>query len=182
MSSKIIALDVDLTVVDPLPKWISWFEAKTGTKFPQDKLRGHKLEKVMKQYMKTDENPLDFWNISDLYDDLEPIAESVKYYQEAVGLGYEVLFVTASMHGHMDSKTNFLNKHFPMNSGIIHTKFKQYVKMDILVDDNEHFINEVQIKQPDTKCFMVKTILNEDSFLYPPLTWEQISARSLCQL
>ena len=158
--NSIIAVDVDLTVVDSLTPWLEWFEYKTGLTFNQDDLKGHRLESVMSEYM--DECPLSYWSRTDLYDNLKPIDGSVQFLQDLHSRGNEIIFVTAHTPGHIYSKEEFLNKYFPFHSGIVHTKSKHLVRMDVMIDDNVNVLEEMMLKSPMVRFYLYDNVLNED--------------------
>lgn len=148
--SKVIAVDVDLTVVR---SDIAWYEYLLG---PLGVGLAEKAHKVMvdehgrtyedyhlpsisynlaKDLFSVTENSLEFWDKSDLYDELEPIEHSVEALRILKSAGYEIVFVTKMFGGHYDSKIRFINKHFPFHDGIIGTDTKHHIKCDYIIDD-----------------------------------------------
>jgi 5'(3')-deoxyribonucleotidase len=141
---SIIAVDVDLTVVDSLTPWMEWF--KQFTDIPVlNKTRTYNLVPEMKEILakaggiKNYVDPLSFWRHADLYDKLQPVEGSVEALQRAKDGGETIVFVSSCFPEHTQSKINFLKRCFPFADGFIATHEKHYVAYGTLIDDKlEH--------------------------------------------
>lgn len=102
------------------------------------------------------EDKLKFWDDEYLYDFYDPRKDAVDCLAALNDLDYDVIFVSKVCGRHGVSKTNFINKYFPYNKGVILTGQKHYVQCDYLVDDSTAVLNTMK----DT----VKTIKFRDDF------------------
>lgn len=147
----IIAVDVDQTLLDLVGDWMKWcsdqvdheitLEAVTGVSgCLQDRLESLGVH-----------DPISFWKQPDLYDEAEPF-EKVKECLALLGLGVmerlnrnvEFVAVSRCFPEHIDSKRNFLDKHFPgVFLGFIDTAEKKYVNFDVIIDDSIDTVEQV---------------------------------------
>ena len=157
---KSIVVDVDLTIVDTLTPWVTWWEEQTGQSFPWDKI-GPELSfnEALGVHMSRD-NSMIYWNQSDLYDDLMPLDGSVKVL-ELLSHAYEIYFVSHCQKGHYDSKLRFLNKYFPFHSGLINTQNKYAIEADIYFDDHVDYTQKIVDKRPHADVYQFVTADNE---------------------
>jgi 5'(3')-deoxyribonucleotidase len=172
---KVLGVDVDLTVVDPVTKWIKWYEDETNSKFVPKK-NHYFIDELMVNHP----SPSDFWKIDTLYDDLFPFEHSVDVLKK-LSESYDIVFVSACFPEHINSKQRFLNRYFPFASGFISTKEKQYIKMDIFIDDHTENLELVKKYQPDTKIIRFKNMFcsgNDNRFLTVD-SWEDINEEFL---
>lgn len=151
MSKKVIAIDVDLTVVDTLTPWLNWFYSKT-LKRVENESRSYNLEHEMIDLIKDSGvppfNPLAFWHQSNLYDNLPPLPGSVEAVNRMIEAGYTVVFVSSCVSAHTDSKIRFLQKHFHKDCKFIATFHKELVDYVLLIDDRLSHIKEGNIHRP----------------------------------
>lgn len=157
--NKIIAVDVDLTVVSTDEDFYNW--CLTG--IPKDQQVNHSHEKMLNRVrteqglyypeipynlLKLDEfknaeklNISNMWNNSELYDSKEPIKGSVETLHKLKLKGFDIVFVSVCFSGHLDSKVRFLEKHFPFMEGMISTELKHLVRCDYIIEDrSEHLL------------------------------------------
>ena len=152
---KILAVDVDLTVVDSVTPWLEWYK----------KLTGHDLGKItndnsnVEELMHNHNDPLSFWKKGDLYDDLEPIENTVEVLRK-LSEHMDIIFVSACFPEHENSKKMFLNRNFPFMKGFISTSDKQYVKCDYFIDDYYKYVK--LIYDTGVKCYQIKTDINSE--------------------
>ena len=165
----IIAIDVDLTVVDTVTPWKEWYTKLTGHDLGEITSENNDLETLMKQH----NDPLKFWRKPDLYDDLKPIPEAELYIHELKKLDTEIVFVSACMPEHEESKRMFLRRNFKFQHGFVSTSDKQYVKCDYFIDDYKKYC-EMMIG--NSKVFQIKTSLNSPDIegRFPYVDWEEI--------
>lgn len=180
----IVAIDVDLTVVDTLKPWLDEFKAITGLEVKNES-REYSLEPEMYELIRQSGvppfDPMTFWRDPSLYDNLEPLPYCVEAINLLIDMGYTVIFVSSCFSEHTDSKIRFLKKWFPRHHGFISTHEKQFVNYLVLIDDrikhmelgkshrpDAHHImftgvradgNEIQ-RMPFDKCSSWKAVLN----------------------
>ena len=164
---KILAVDVDLTVVDAVTPWRIWYKNLTGHDIGEVTAENNDLESLMHQH----HDPLSYWRSNTLYDNLEPFPEAVKAL-ESLSEHVDIIFVSACFPEHEQSKRLFLKRNFPFMKGFISTHDKQYSKCDYFVDDYKKYCN--QLHEVGVKVYQIKTALNSPSDLFPYLTWEEI--------
>jgi 5'(3')-deoxyribonucleotidase len=165
--NKILAVDVDLTVVDTVTPWKQWYTKLTGHDLGEISSENNDLENMMKRHA----DPLVFWKDPKLYDELPPIPEAVEYLGKLNELGIDIIFVSACFPEHEQSKRMFVDRSFPYNKGFISTADKSYVRCDYFVDDYKKYckqMGELAI------VFHIKTELNSPSEEFPYVTWKEI--------
>jgi len=166
----IIGLDVDLTLVDTLTPWLEWYKFKTGSDLShileEQKDHGFNIQDLMVSH----NSPLDFWKQSDLYDTLEPIADCIDVVSE-LQKDHDVIFISYCFPEHIESKVSFLNRFFGPNIKFVDTKHKEYIKMDLMIDDHGVFLEKIKGLQPNCKVIQKMTPINslselvDDSFV-----------------
>lgn len=147
MRRKIIAVDVDQTVVRSDLHWKKYLEINSS--FDKDLFNRHKRENYvhydLSKYSENfhhpvDNSPFDFWRNSHAYCDMKPIEGSVEAL-EALSKDFDIIFVSALKGDHHKSKFYFLRKYFPFMKGFLGTKEKGYVLKDYFIDDRNKFLN-----------------------------------------
>ncbi len=154
----IIAVDVDQTLVDTLTPWLEWFRKVTGVTLTAKDMVINNLTPVMKAkaleagYKNFD--PMAFWRISHLYDDLEPIdGEGGRLINDKLemlsnGLGnHQIVIVSHCMPEHEHSKRRFLDKFIDYDA-FVSTSDKWFVNYDVIFDDNCSIITNGIHKRP----------------------------------
>ena len=140
----IIGVDVDLTIVNSdygLVDWCSKLSAAPLTFRDVFTQTGLPYEFFTLYPDVTIEQVIEYWSQENLYDDMEPMADSVNTLRELHRDGHQIVFVSALTGLHYNSKLNFLKRHFPFMSGFIGTHQKQFAKVDILIDDRMENLN-----------------------------------------
>lgn len=140
----ILAVDVDLTVVDSLTPWLNWFFNKTGISITENHMTQYDLVPVMREECRkigiVDFDPFDYWRDRNLYDMMAPIPGASGGISSLMRLyDLELVFVSHCVPEHESSKRLFLNRHFPKHH-FISTSSKHFVDYDILIDDNKKII------------------------------------------
>ena len=173
--NKVIAVDVDLTVVDSLSPWFDWYYKRTNHSIMEDLNqlidKGGKVEADKLMHMH--HQPNEYWHQEDLYDNLTPIKGCIDVLKE-LSTEYDIIFVSHSFPKHTNSKELFIKRFFPFYKAFISTKAKGYVNADIFIDDYEPFLDSIAEINPDCELIMHKSVYNKDSKKYLPLTWEEI--------
>ena len=157
MNKPVLAVDVDETVAPAVKHWINWYHDLTG----HDLLReieedNGKIEELMHNHR----DPLKFWRQPNLYQPMLPRKGSVEVLQ-SLSRYFDVIFVSASMPEHSESKMYWLQKHFPFHKGYVATAEKQFVKCDVFIDDYRKYLDKVQNYQKDALCIQIQTKLNK---------------------
>lgn len=141
---KIMLVDVDLTVVDPSKEWVEYMNKISGynitlenqERYPYD------LSKLYPQWVDRDAL-FSFWNKQDLYDDMNPIENSVEVLKEMNKAGFNIVFASVIKHGHDKSKYYFLKRNFPFMAGCVYTREKGFIKADVFIDDRHSYLNQM---------------------------------------
>lgn len=157
-----ILVDIDLTVVDTLAEWISWWENRVMMEFPWEDLKYKSPADIMSREIK---EPMEFWEDPRLYDYLEPEHGSAEALSE-LNRDYDIVFCSKSVPEHIRSKDLFIEQCFPYAKGVIHTSEKHLVQADVFIDD--HDTNCLVYKQhhPDAVVIHRKTVMNWDDDLH----------------
>lgn len=149
---KVLAVDVDITLVDTDIAWMRWLDKLTGRDlaytYGVDNLP-YDVSKLYEPYLMNKTDAMDFWRQEDLYDSMLPQHGSVESLKLLSKWGWDILFVSQIKGNHSKSKFYFLKKYFPFMAGAIWTKEKHYVRCDAIIDDR----NKVLQKMPENvKC------------------------------
>jgi 5'(3')-deoxyribonucleotidase len=171
MKKPILAVDVDLTVVDTITHWLTWYKQITGHCIENDIFGQHyDIEKIMSMHL----SPRDYWKLPDLYDKLEPIEGSVNALTK-LSEKYDIIFVSACFPEHEMSKKYFIQRNFPFYKGFISTNKKGYVMCDVFIDDYSKYLKQVQDLNPECLCIMHKSPLNQNlESDFPVMSWDEI--------
>lgn len=137
-----IGVDVDGTVVDPMPLWWMWLCGMTNTEkpFPHGGMLSNDLADYFTKEMKNvpSFDPLDFWRGENIYDFLHPLPGAKKaIWEMKQKMGCEIHWVTHCKGRHMKSKASFLKRHFPFD-GLHITQEKDMIGVDVLIDDRDY--------------------------------------------
>lgn len=166
----IIAVDVDLTVVDTLSPWLEWFSAISGGETIYNAGNMYDLVPEMKEVLKSvgrdHVDPFDYWRSETLYDNLEPVEGAVEKLWSCYEGGYEVIFVSLCVPSHTISKMKFVDKFFPFHSGFIATDKKELIQYDHFIDDKFYHIESGVKQNPDSKHYLF-TQVSGDYIKYP---------------
>lgn len=151
MSGKIIAIDVDETIVDVLPVWNKWCAAFFGKIYLGNE---YDLTKIY------GEEAMTFWSTPFLYQKLTPRPDAVEYITKLNEEGYEIGFVTYCKKAHLSSKCKMIKKLFPFYKFIQATKEKGYTRCDYFIDDRVKYLR--QQDQNLVKCIRIDTPYTQD--------------------
>lgn len=166
--NKVIGVDVDLTVVDPVPGWLDWYFRLTGKTL--DVNVEFNIEKLMIHH----HDPMQYWKNDKLYDNLEPIVGSVENLKNLKEAGFKIVFISNCYPEHLNSKKYFIKRNFPFADGFIDTADKGFVGVDYFIDDYNHYLNQVKTQNPDCICIKHISSINSKSEDYPYLDWKGI--------
>ena len=145
-----LGIDVDITLVETGHEWWGWLSSEYSSRefyYIDDAYQNlGKLSYNLSHYFKDcsedkpKANPYDFWSKPDLYDNLEPLPNSVEVIRKLAEAGHEIVFISHSKKGHLSSKVKWLKKWFPEadiggKGGFAATKEKHFVGVDVMIDD-----------------------------------------------
>lgn len=151
---KVIAVDVDLTVVDTLNPWLKWVEKYTGGRKVRNESGQYDLVPEMKELLEAADNghinPFSFWKDDCLYRDLQPLPGSLSALH-SLSRQSHIVFVSSCVPEHTRSKELFLKKWFPFAEGFISTTEKHFVGYDILIDDKIEHLQLGKIQRPNAQ-------------------------------
>lgn len=152
-----IGIDVDLTFVDSGTPWLHWLELVYGVKAdatlpplnPQGKIY-YNLSKYFPPAKVNQVPPFEFWEDPYLYDKLKPLPGAVEAVVTWAKAGHFNQFVSHCKKGHFSSKVRFLKREteefFSLEPGSGHgfyaTKNKAGLKLDVIIDDRNEFLNQ----------------------------------------
>lgn len=188
MTKPIIGVDVDLTIIDIDLAWIEYVGKKL---FPNN--YGEAFARVSfykKQYEdipyniadvfkeELEKNPIDlydFWRSETLYNELEPIEDSVKVLKK-LSKDYRIVFCSAHKGWHAKSKYYFLNRWFPFHSGVILTQEKHMCckGWDVYIDDRVDILNKCKDENENLLVINYSTPYEQKEFP----DWEMRYARN----
>lgn len=161
MTKKIIAFDVDGTVVDSGMWFSNWLQGQYWflDKFPSSEYAEDYAWTEYTPWEGIDLHPQyiqlakDWWKQKNLYISMEPIDGAVEALQELHELGHTIIFASHCEGDHAKSKVEFLKHFFPFMSGFLATRQKQFVRCDVLIDDRAYNLNNLpKGVKPIYKC------------------------------
>lgn len=137
----VLAIDVDLTLVDSLSPWVKMFNI--GVESLPTPEPDEVLDLVPWMQGMGINNPLSYWKRSDLYDDMKPnqsfimfckrLVASLKFY---TGKEVETIVVSSCFPEHENSKRELVKRVFGDKTPFISTSAKHLVDFDLIIDDS----------------------------------------------
>lgn len=161
---KIIAVDVDLTVVDSVTPWVNWYQKLTGHDIIDEI---NNTEWNVDKLMHFHNSPMDFWKQPDLYDNLEPIPEA-KIALDELSKSRDIIFVSSCYPEHIKSKEFFLRRNFPYHKAFIDAHFKGFTRCDYMIDD---YLKNLEQFPDSVKTFHLQSAINKN---ITNITWFDI--------
>lgn len=134
MTKPILAVDVDLTVVDTGQGWydyLAYFNGLGRTNFPDNGVLPYNLSKVFPRV----QDPMEYWRNLD-YFKFEPLEGSVECLRE-LSKDFHIAFISQVDGTHAKSKFQWLDHHFPFKAGFIptHEKWLMNGSVVAMIDD-----------------------------------------------
>jgi len=166
--SKVIAVDIDQTVVDIATPWYKYLlqhytlisDPLAVDKLPYD------LSSLFNTKVYDGLDGREFFEDAFLYDNLQPWEDAVEAIKKFNDCGYEVVFVSGvSKGGHVASKQRFIDKWFDYDA-VLYTMDKEYVKSDIFIDDSVVNCNKIKLANPDTLVIKYRNDFFEQEILH----------------
>ncbi len=136
--NKIIAVDVDLTVVRSDLAWLDWLNKQSGKNLT---LEDCGMDYNLGKYFPEVGNPFYFWKREDTYDKMTVMEDSVKALSELYNQGYKIEFVSHCFDVHYQSKLNMLKRSYPFDIVLRSTGDKSEIKFDYFIDDRHTYLN-----------------------------------------
>ena len=121
MTKPILAVDVDMTVVDTGQGWYNYLKYFNGlgkTNFPEDGSLPYNLSKVFPNV----QDPMEYWRNLD-YFKFQPLGGAVECLKE-LSKDFHIAFISQVDGTHAKSKFQWLDHHFPFKAGFIPTHEK----------------------------------------------------------
>jgi len=156
--SKILALDIDETVVTMWPIWLNWCN-KT---FSQEVYSPDQHNFNYNLCDKFGDKAMEFWSDKDLYYNIKPMLNAVECLSQLKEKGWEYGFVSYTKKGHFESKCDWVNKWFPERDFIHCTKEKGYTRCTHFIDDRNKYLNQ---QTKDVTLIKMFTPLSQDEVL-----------------
>lgn len=183
--NPVIAVDVDLTVVDTGQAWYDWLETNCVESTPYGEMfdKDGKLPyNLAKHYtMPEGVDAFDFWLKEDLYDEAVCYEDSKRVLEHLYKKGWEIVFVSwcYGKGQHMDSKHRMLRREYSFiddhDFHFVTTKSKYLVNCQFAVDDRNLFCNQYH---KDVTVFKINTPYTQDEELTRPVfqvdSWDEI--------
>ncbi|CAM0062026.1 unknown function [Vibrio phage K406] len=183
----VIAVDVDLTVVDTGQAWYDWLEANAieATHYEEMFDNDGKLPYNLAQHYTMPEgvDAFDFWRLENLYDEAVCYESAKVVLEHLYKKGWEIVWISWCFdHGqHAESKANMLRREFSFieqkDFHFCQTKSKGIFSksFDYFIDDRSAFINEMD---ESVVCFQINTPYTQDEELTRPVftvdSWDEI--------
>lgn len=142
----VLAVDVDLTLVDSLSTWLKSVPPEFGS-FSIKNLPSSQPDEVMDLVPWLQQlgvkDPLAYWKRSDLYDDMKPNQSFMVFYQSLIaslrfhtGKEVETIVVSSCFPEHENSKRELVKRVFGDKTPFISTSAKHFVDFDLIIDDS----------------------------------------------
>lgn len=140
---SIIAFDFDLTFADSLGPWIDWVNnsgARPPIEWSEIVGQGDLVPFFEQRGVK---DAWEYWLLSDLYDDMQPMENAVEVLQELKSRGHTVICVSKCTPEHLASKKRMLDKYVPFIDGFVDTGDKHFVDFDVIIDDSGEMVLKI---------------------------------------
>jgi 5'(3')-deoxyribonucleotidase len=140
-----VVSDIDCTVAPSDKAWKAWLENVTGTQLP-DITPTSRLNYDLTTYVKEElayngMTGYEFWHMSFIYHNMNPIEGSVEALKSIVDMGGRLVFVSHELGLHGASKRAFIDRHFPFATATLLTadiegfNNKSLVETDYIIED-----------------------------------------------
>lgn len=142
----VLAIDVDLTLVDSLTPWLESVRTEHGAirlellPSPQP---DEALDLVPWLQDMGVKDPLSYWKCGDLYDEMKVNSSFIMFYRELVsslkfhtGKEVETIVVSSCFPEHESSKRELVKSVFGDKTPFISTSAKHFVDFDLIIDDS----------------------------------------------
>lgn len=133
---KTILIDMDDTIEDLLPEWVTYLNNKYHTTVNPNEITNWNIEIFFPTL--TQEEVFEPLFVDSFWETVKPKQGAIEYIRKLKDNGYNILICTASFYQTLQSKMdNVLFKYFDYLSweNVIITPHKQMIKADYLIDD-----------------------------------------------
>ena len=188
LRNPVIAVDVDLSVVDSGQVWFNYLEENCIDKDPYIEMfneEGLMSYNLSKHYtMPKGLSAFDFWKKEDLYDNLTCYESAKILLAHLYKKGWEIVWVSWCFDcgQHAESKANMLRREFPFISQedfhFCQTKSKGIFSksFNYFIDDRNTFLNSMD---ESVVCFKINTPYTQDEGLTREVitvdSWDEIT-------
>jgi 5'(3')-deoxyribonucleotidase len=168
---KTIMIDIDDTVVDMINPWKQWYRDESGGELIIEN-NTFRLD-----LMTSHVDPLEFWSNPELYEDKVANPNAVDFVNKYKDT-FNIIFCSWCFVEHKKSKEDFIKREFG-RFPLIDTKYKQYVKCDIAIDDRINFLHSIKEANQDVEAIHYNNGNNSkvDQIF---LTWDEIDVFIEC--
>ena len=171
--SKIIAIDIDLTIAQTDLGWLEWLKQSSVFFYEEDYLKDLELRQVDYYLPKYFElcatvEPMDYWKENRTYPTVSLLSGCVEVVEKLYKEGNTIAFVSYCMgcSEQVKNKIRFLKYHFGDIVGtdlhFIATKSKDLVRCDVLIDDRNSFLSSMP---EDVQLIKINTPYTQDKKL-----------------
>lgn len=138
-----IGVDIDGVALQTSQAWWEYLELDTKKSLRWDDVKH--LYNVASAYSEELKwrglDGMEFWRQAHLYDHLKPSEGAVETLGWLKGRGHKIVFISALKGQHHKSKVGFIKEWFPFYDAFLGTKEKEYVSVDVMIDDSNHVLN-----------------------------------------
>ncbi|CAH9014615.1 putative 5' nucleotidase [Vibrio phage 277E43-1] len=170
MKNKIIAIDIDLTIVPSDKGWLEWLKNSSKVFYEESyfyDMLNNQVKYYLPSYFELYEGveAMDYWAENRTYPSLPLLPDAYRVIKELYQVGYEIVFVSFCMDckTQFENKLKFLQKRFdfllPDDLTFIPAKKKHYIRADYIIDDRNSFLQPqpeevklIKMETPYTQC------------------------------
>lgn len=182
--SRIIGIDVDLTVCPSDQGWINWLNERSSKYDPsmwlEFKSSTIKLPyNLGSMFAEEIEDPMEYWRELD-YTGLKPIKGSVEKLKE-LSAYFDIVFISAIKGKHNKEKYYWLKEHFPFLKGYMATKEKFLMNNSVCAMIDDRLDNLQEFDQHKRVFYKTPYSQNETCGVgYVIDAWESFSVKDFC--
>lgn len=171
-----VGIDFDLTVVDCIFQQGAWIDHLNAMSFHYvSKEQFANMEEVDYNLGKyypdlTESESFSFWKDTSLYQKLKPYEGAVKVINNLAKQGHKIVFISHCQQNHFKSKVVAAKEWFDIPKelfGFCATKEKNFVNVDVMIDDRNIFLNsfddkviKIKFDTPYSQCDALKISLD----------------------
>jgi 5'(3')-deoxyribonucleotidase len=176
MKQLYIGVDVDGVLLDTMLHWCKWLEYMTGKKLPEPPSTYDMRVNFEDELIKNNLDGMNFWRRDNLYDNLEVDVEAIKALTQIFAWGHKIVVITRIKGNHHKSKYEMLKRAKVPIHAFLATHEKQYVDVDLIIDDNEKVLDafKVEPRRRETKRVLFQTRYNTEKPVPVKTQWMRI--------
>lgn len=155
-----ILVDLDSTITDTLPAWLTVITAKTGVKVTVDDITEWNMCKCGPLTQLTPDQIFDVLHDPAFLQTILPIEGALENLKKLHDFGHEIKVVTARQHPNtvvaaMDWVKTFM-PWFDPQKNLIFAYDKHIIKADVMIDDKGQTLEEYKVNWPKALCLGIQ--------------------------